>query len=404
MDFAPSAEQLRIQDVCRQLAADFATRAAAHDRDASLPVENFAALRDAGLFGLIIPEEFGGLGGGLLGYTLAAEELARGCASTAMSFNMHPADLCPLFMPGFLSNAAKQRLADLAVKQGKLFAGLLSEPGTTSLLPTSYACSTQARRVSGGRLLNGKKAFASMVEAADYACLYVHPEEVPSPQAAMLVTLPLTSSGIRIEHVWDTLGMRGTRSENVILEDCFVAEENIVEESLIASLGDWLRTYVPLLDLPYTAVYLGIGAAALHAAIASAQERCPKGYRQPIAYHPDIRRRIGLMSAQLEAARWLLRCAAWLLDREGVTPEARTTFFKAKYVVGEAVAAVTRSALEIGGAHAIFKGSAIERLFRDGATATIMFPPSDLCLSSIAIHDLGLDAKEIAPPLQPAWE
>ena len=201
MDFSLSEDHLHIQTTCRRLAADFATRAAEHDREASSPKENFAAIRDAGLFGLIIPKEFGGLGGGMLGYAIAAEELAQGCASTAMSFNMHPADLAVVFIPGFLPDAVKQRVADLAVKEGKLFAGLLSEPGTTGLLPTSFACSTQARLVPGGRSLNGGKSFCSMVDSADYAVLYVHPEESSNPEAGCLGILSLDSPGLRIERV-----------------------------------------------------------------------------------------------------------------------------------------------------------------------------------------------------------
>jgi len=105
------------------------------------------------------------------------------------------------------------------------------------------------------------------------------------------------------------------------------------------------------------------------------------------------------MSAELEAARWLLRYAAWVADQAGQTPAAQAAYFKAKYMVGEAVAAATRSALEMGGAHAIFKGSPIERLFRDGATATIMQPSSDVCLAELSIYQLRLDRGAIQPPL-----
>ena len=89
MDFSLTPEHLRIQGICRELATDFATRVATHDRAASAPVENYEALRHAGLFGLTVPTELGGWGAGLLGYAIAAEELAQGCAATAMSFNMH---------------------------------------------------------------------------------------------------------------------------------------------------------------------------------------------------------------------------------------------------------------------------------------------------------------------------
>src|SRR5215831_4086709 len=96
MEFHITDEQRRLRDRSRCLAEDFATRAARHDREASHPVENYEALRDAGFYELNVPKAFGGAGVGLLGYTLAAEELAQGCASTALAFNMHLSIVGPL--------------------------------------------------------------------------------------------------------------------------------------------------------------------------------------------------------------------------------------------------------------------------------------------------------------------
>lgn len=399
IDFELDEEQLRIQSICRDLAEDFKSRAAEHDRDASPPVENYKSIKDAGLLGLGIPKEFGGLGG-LLTYVIAAEELAQGCASTALSFNMHTADLNMLFMPGLFSTQTQQKIADLAVRERKLFAGMISEPSTTGLLPSTFACSTRGKRVPGGWLLNGQKMFASMVESADYACLYMHPEDEPDPQSAYLVLLPLDTPGIRVDNIWDTLGMRGTRSNKVVFEDTFVASEHVVEEQLL-DVGTFLKNFVPPFDLPYTAVYLGVGVAAMKAAVASAHQRVPKGFSQPIAYHPSIRRRIGVMATELEAARGLIRLAAWQLDTEGCTKRALSTFYKAKFFTGQAVTNATRSALEVAGAHGIFKGSDVERLFRDGATSTIMYPPSELCVDWVGILDSELDADAVRLPLEP---
>jgi alkylation response protein AidB-like acyl-CoA dehydrogenase len=399
MDFSLTADHLRIQAVCRQLATDFATRAAVHDRNASAPVENYDALRRAGLFGLTIPKELGGWGSGLLGYTVAAEELAQGCSSTAMSFNMHCVVVNTLTTAPVLSLATRQRVADLIVKERTLVAALLSEPTTTNLLYSTRACGTQARRVPGGYVLNGKKAFASMVESSDCAAIFVHPEHVANPESVVVALVPVTASGLQIEHVWDTLGMRATCSDNVVLDNCFVPTELVFDDLLVPSIGEFLATHESAINLPYTAVYLGVGFAVLRTITEYVQQRQPKGYTQPVAYHPDVRRRVAKMSAELEAARWLLRYAAWLGDTGGQTPEAQTAYFKAKYVVGEAVAAASRSALEIGGAHALFRGSSIERLFRDSATATIMQPSSDVCLSEVSIYQLGLDRTAIQPPL-----
>jgi alkylation response protein AidB-like acyl-CoA dehydrogenase len=173
-----------------------------------------------------------------------------------------------------------------------------------------------------------------------------------------------------------------------------------VIEPVIPSLPDLLRDTDPILNGPYTAIYLGIGVGAMRAAIAAAKERVPKGYSQPVAYLPEVRRRVAVMSAQLEAARRLLHYAAWLVDTEAPPAETLAAFLKAKYVVGEMVAATTRSALEMGGAHATFKGSPLERFFRDGATATIMPPPSDWCLNQLGISELGLDPAEVPPTLR----
>jgi len=402
MDLALTPDQVRIRDVCRALAQDFAGRVDEHDRDASSPLKDYAALRDAGLFGLVVPKEYGGWGSGFVGYAIAAEELAQGSPATAMSFNMHCA-LLGIVYKAPVPEGTRQRMADLVVKDGKLLCGSLSEPGHAGLLYSSRVLSTRLRRTDGGYVINGRKTFCTMVDASDYACLFAHPEDA-GPEAAVPVLLPLDLPGLRVERVWDTLGMRATCSDNLVLEDCPVPAELVLEELAQPSLPDFLRGIDAVLNVPYTAVYLGVGVGALRAAIADVKERIPIGYRQPLAYLPEVRRRVAVMSAQLEAARRLLHYAAWLVDTDAPPAEALAAFLKAKYVVGEAVAAATRSALELGGARATFKGSALERFFRDGATATIMPPHTDVCLAQLGIHELGLDPAEVPPALLPAAE
>jgi alkylation response protein AidB-like acyl-CoA dehydrogenase len=312
MDFSLTPEHLHIQRVCRELAADFATRAGTHDRDASAPRENYEALRQAGLFGLTVPKALGGWGSGLLGYTIAAEELAQGCAATALSFNMHCVVVQTLTAAEPLALATRQRVVDLVIHEKRLIVALLSEPGTTNLLYSTRACSTQARRVPGGYMLMGKKAFATMVEAADYAAIFVHPEDVANPESAITVLVPVPAPGLHIEQVWDTLGMRATRSDNVILDNCFVPADMVFDDLLIPGVGDFLATNESAINLPYIAVYLRIGFAVLRAIAENVRQRQPKGHTQPLAYHPDIRRRVAKMSVELETARWLLRYAAWV--------------------------------------------------------------------------------------------
>src|SRR5262249_12238571 len=167
MEFQITEEQRLLQHRARCLAEDFATRAAQHDREASHPVENYAALRDAGFYGLNVPAALGGSSVGLVGYSLAAEELAQGCASTALAFNMHLSLVGPLMESPIVSDAVKRRVARMVVDEGKLIAGNFSEPATSGLVGTPVPA-TRARRVEDGYRLTGRKAFASMLEVADY--------------------------------------------------------------------------------------------------------------------------------------------------------------------------------------------------------------------------------------------
>src|SRR5215472_958751 len=261
MEFHITAEQRRLQERARCLAEDFATRAARHDREASHPVENYEALRDAGFYGLNVPTALGGSGVGLLGYSLAAEELGQGCASTALAFNMH-----------------------------------LSIVGTP--VPA-----TRARRVDGGYRLTGRKAFASMLDVADYTAVLARPDDATAPTAGMIVLVPKGATGRRVEAVWDTLGMRATRSDSMILDDGWVSDEAVMVRS--DDIVSFRRRGANWLWGSYTPVYLGVAVAAYKAIIETVRGRTPPGFAQPLAYHPDVRRHVAEMSVDLEAARLL---------------------------------------------------------------------------------------------------
>jgi alkylation response protein AidB-like acyl-CoA dehydrogenase len=400
MDAYMTVEHQKLQEVCRRLAADFATRSAQHDRDTSLPVENYEALKREGLYGLTIPKELGGWGAGVLGWVVAVEELAQGCPSTALTFNMHAAGISFLMETATIIPAAKQRLATLAVKEQKLFAAAFSEPGGSSLIPgPTFTPSVRARRVDGGYALRGRKAFLSMVEACDYLMLMVHPEDSPNPSEMMMLIGPYPAPGLRVENVWDTLGMRGTRSNNLILDEYFVPEQNFCFR--VDNVGEWLLS-INHWGVAYGTVYIGIAAAAYRYACEVLKQRVPRGFAQPLSYHPQIRTRIAEMSVDLEAARLLMRHAAWMADTEGLTPATQSALFRAKYFSGEAAARITRSALTACGAHALFKTSPLEQLFRDGASAPIMPPSGDACLDALGLFELGLEPAEMLPPLKVA--
>src|SRR5262245_10472071 len=397
MEFRVTQDQRRLQQRARELAEDFATRAAQHDREASDPLENYAALRDAGFYGLNIPVELGGDGVGLLGWSLAAEELGQGCGSTALSFNMHLSVVGPIMESPLVPLPTKERLAKMVVQEGKLIGGNFSEPTTSGLVGTPVPL-TRARRVDGGYRITGRKAFASMIGAVDYVMVMAYPDEATAATAGMLLLVPSDAPGRRVEKVWDTLGMRATRSDSMILEECWVSDD-----ALLLRADDILpfrRAGANWFWASYTPVYLGIGVAAYKAIVETVKARTPPGFSQPLAYHPDVRRQVAEMSVDLEAARLLTHHSAWLSDTLGPTPDALSALYRAKYFVGEAVTRVTRTAMTLGGAHALLKTSPLERFFRDGAVAPVQFRPRDFCLNSLGMLELDLDPRDVLPPLR----
>jgi alkylation response protein AidB-like acyl-CoA dehydrogenase len=240
--------------------------------------------------------------------------------------------------------------------------------------------------------------FASMLEAADYVLVMAYPDGATNPHAGILLLIPQGTPGRAVNPNWDTLGMRATRSDSLVLEDCRVPD------SAVVYLSDDIRAF--RLDFmnwfwgSYTAVYLGLAVAAYDEIRRVVTARQPQGFAQPLAYHPDVRRHVAGMSVALEAARLITYHSAWLSDTQGATAATTSALYRAKYMVGEAVSQITRIALTLGGAHGIFKGSRLEQLFRDGALAEIQPPPADFCLWNIGIHELGLDPADVMPPLK----
>lgn len=398
MDFLLSQDQQRLQRRCLDLAAEFAACSSEHDRDASHPVENYARLRAEGFLELSIAQAWGGAGASFLDHTIAYEALGQGCPSTALAFNMHASVVMPVLQSAEVPAAAKQRVADLVVRQRQLIGGNFSEPGTTSLIG-ERPLSARARAVDGGYSISGRKMFASMLEAADQVIVMTYPDGATSPFAGMLLLVPRNAEGRRVEANWDTLGMRATRSDSLILEDCRVPESALLfrSDDIRAFRHDYLNWFWG----SYTAVYLGVAVAAYDTLRKLMHARQPFGYVQPLAYHPDVRRHVAEMSAALDAARLVTYRSAWLSDTQGPTPETTAALYRAKYLVGEAVSMITRTALTLGGAHGIFKGSRLEQLFRDGALAPIQPPPADFCLWHMGIYELGLDPADVLPPMRP---
>ena len=270
-----------MQQRCLELAADFATRSADHDRDGSHPTENYDRLRAEGFLELTVPLAWGGTGAGLLDHTIAYEALGQGCPSTALAFNMHASVVMPVLLSAEVPASAKQHVADLVVRQQQLLGGNFSEPGTTSLIG-ERPLSARAKAVDGGYSITGRKMFASMLEAADQVMVMAYPDGEHSPFAGMLLLVPRIAAGRRVDAKWNTLGMRATRSDSLILEDCLVPDSAVLFRS--DDTRGFRRDYLNWFWGSYTAVYLGVAVAAYDALRKLMHVRQPQGYAQGPGY------------------------------------------------------------------------------------------------------------------------
>ncbi len=398
LELTPAQRQLK--DTSRELAADFAERALQHDAERSLPVENFAALKEAGMYGLVVPEEFGGRGGGALDWLMVAEEIAQGDASTALCFNMHMNATGGICQRPAIDSETKQRVAKLAIEDGDLFCTSVSEPTSSSLLPSTYVPTVIARPVDGGYALSGRKMFASAFEASDYCYTYAHIEGDPSPAGAVGVVIPSDSPGVKVTDVWDTLGMRATRSNQVDFTDVLVPEDlvlyrtdNFVDSFIIQEANYAFGGY--------TCAYLGLGLGIVQWVSKFLGERVGKGFAQPMGYHPDMSRRVGEMVNAIEGARLLTYQAAWRSDTQPPSPQTFQAWVQAKYAVGRALQEIVSLATVACGVHALFRPLGLERMLRDAHTAPVMPPNEDACAAMIGLLAMGLDPAQ-APTLKAA--
>lgn len=385
--------------LCRELARDFAPRAARYDQTGEFPAEDFEQIKDAGLLAIMVPREAGGLGADFLTYTKALEQLAIGNAATGLTFNMHNIVMGGLaeVHPEAIGGWRGQAMADFrdwafrqAVDHRKVFASATSEPGAGARLTK---LKTTYERVEGGFRVRGVKSFVSMAGYADYYAVAALSDKSPAdvPLVSYLI-VEKNDPGVRFEGEWDVLGMRATSSRNMVLDDVFLPEERLF-------LGVEGMAFFKLLREPhwlvggYNGVYLGICTAAFDFMVDYLQ-------RKGAAGDPLVQHRVGELLVQLEAARAVTYEAAALVAGRRGTPEANAAIHRAKYMVGELGPWLASQAIRLCGGSTIARSLPLERLYRDARCGGLMPARSDDCLLYLGKQALGID---VADPSESYW-
>jgi alkylation response protein AidB-like acyl-CoA dehydrogenase len=369
-----SREQQEIIEKVVDLAREnFASRAAGCDADSAFPAENYRDLREAGLLGLAVPREYGGLGADPLTYALCLLEIARGCPATALTFNMH-ANVIAIFIAGLATEEQKRRYFGEVVEKGRLFASITSEP--ESSFRDKFVLRTSFDPVGDGYRVSGIKHFCSLGDAADYYFVSGLLKGKNTAREGLLSALiPRTDSGVKVERVWNATGMRGTAS-HTISYDTLARQSDIIGAPGQLLTLDWSG-----FALGYAATYLGIAQAAFDFIVLYVKSRTL----------PLTQRSIGKMATSLRAATLLLVEAA-LVKTAGDRPATTLAVNQAKYLAAELGTSVTEKAMRLAGGSGILKDLPLERWHRDALAGPVMPPANDRCLETIGKIICGLQA------------
>jgi alkylation response protein AidB-like acyl-CoA dehydrogenase len=351
-------------DEIRALARDFAARTVAPlakrtDQEHRFPEEAIAAAGELGLLGVTIPQEFGGAGLGHRAFAAIIEEIARVCASTAVIVDVHTSvAMEPILVFG--TEAQKRRWLPELASGRRLGAFALTEPGSGS---DAGNLRTSARRVEGGWRLSGAKTFITNLGRAG---LYVVMARTggAGPGGVSAFVVPAETPGLRCGKPFEKMGLNGSPTGELFLEDC-----EVPEDALLGGEGAGFKIAMTALDagrIGISAQALGLAQGALDDAVAYARER--RQFGQAIADFQGLQFMLADMATQVEASRLLVRRAAELCDAG--LPFAREASM-AKLFCTDAAMSVTIDAVQVMGGYGYTEEYPAARRMRDAKACQI---------------------------------
>jgi len=337
----------------RDLVPELADRAAALDASGEFAHDSYDLLRAHHFPSMLVPAELGGGGASFAETCAVLAELARGCPATSLALSMHQ---------HLLAAQVWRHHRDLpAPVLAKVAAGelILVSTGASDWM----ASNGSAVKVDGGWRIAGRKSPASGAPAGDILVTSIRWEDSPEggPQVLHL-SVPFTAEGVSVEPTWNTMGMRATGSDTVVLDDVAVPEASV---ALTRPADRWHPVWATVLGVALPVImasYVGVAEAAAEAALTAARSKADR------AHVPGLAGRMGnRLTAARDAVRAMVDAADDLrFDNSLAVASASLT---RKTLATQAVTDVARLALELGGGAAYQRTSDIERLFRDAHAA-----------------------------------
>lgn len=377
MTTTTDASSPRTTDLKQRAAAvgsALAGHAARHDTEGSFVTEAYDALRDAGILKAGVPAELGGDGATIAELTALQRELAHHCGSAALASSMHQ------HVVAFTAWRYRRGLpgAELTLRR-------VAEEGIL-LVSTGGGDYTHPRgeavKVDGGYRVTGRKRFASQSSHGTVMSTMFAYDDPEQGRRVLNVAVPVGSPGVTVADNWDTLGMRGTASNDIVIENVFVPDERVLANRPYGVVDPPLQVISEIAFPIISGVYLGVAEAAYQAAIAVAA---------PKADSVLVQRQLGLMRHKLRVASWALDGAlAAVGDDPGPSPETYLAVMSAKAEIAEAGLEVCDLAMDVAGGSAFFKGSVIERCYRDIRAAKFHPLTPEDTLVETGRHALGI--------------
>jgi butyryl-CoA dehydrogenase len=391
MDFSLTDDQRLLKDTIRQfMEAEVRPLLPKYEKEEKFPLEQLRRLGEMGCCGMLVPEEWGGAGSDAVTYVLMLEEVARVCASTAVTLSVtNSVAAMPIARHG-TPDQKRDYLTKLARGEW-IGAFCLTEPQAGS---DAAAITTRAERTATGYRLTGTKTWVSN---GGIATLYVvfaktNPEEGARGISAFLVTPELP--GFRVARFEDKMGLRISKTAEISLDGCEVAADR-----RLGAEGQGMQIALEALDggrVGIAAQAVGVAQGALEASVRYAKER--RAFGATIGDFQAIQWMLADMQTEIEAARGLMYYAAWRQDearKRGVTlHEARVgpDAARAKLYASEMVNRVVARAVQIHGSMGYSRETDVERMYRDARVITIYEGTSEIQRSVIARDLLGESA------------
>jgi butyryl-CoA dehydrogenase len=376
MDFTLTDDQMAIREMAREFAhSEVLPKAAEIDREHRHPKELVERMAQLGFLGIAVPEQYGGPGFDHVSYAIAMEEVSRACASTGVIMSVNNSLVCdPINRYG--TPAQKEEwLTPLAL--GKLLGCFaLSEPEAGS---DAAAQKTTATPTADGWVLQGTKNWITNGPVADVCVLFAMNDRAAGHKGITCFIVPMKTKGVRCGPPDEKLGIRGSKSSQIFLDDV-----RLPATAVLGEVGRGFAVAMSTLDggrIGIAAQAVGIARAALEDALAYAQTR--RTFGKAIAQHQAIAFKLADMATEIDAARLLVHRAAWLKDQDQPYGKAAAM---AKLYASDVANRAAREAIQIFGGNGYVTEYPVERHFRDAKITEIYEGTSEIQRMVIAGH------------------